>query len=203
MTTTLALPPPELSGGASLAQALAARRSVRAFAPGPLPPAALSQLLWAAQGITGPGPAYRTAPSGGALHPLDVYAVSGEGGVAGLPAGVYRYRPQGHEISRVAAGDRRRDLAAASLGQWWMAEAPAAFVFTVEYARITGKYGTRGIRYALVEAGCAAQGLLLAAVALGLGGTLVGAFRDAEVQAVLGLPPPHEPVAVIPVGRPA
>jgi SagB-type dehydrogenase family enzyme len=179
--------------------ALRARRSVREFAVSPLSLAELSQLLWAAQGTT-TGDGRRTAPSAGALYPLEVSVVAGD--VTGLPAGVYRYRPDGHRLMPVATGDRRRALAAAALEQDWMRPAPVALVIAAVYARTERKYGERAARYVHFEAGCAAENVALQAVALGLGTVVVGAFQDREVAAVAALDTNERPLAILPVGRP-
>ena len=100
----VALPEPRREGKLSVEQALARRRSVREYASGPLPLAAVSQLLWAAQGVTDPE-GLRTAPSAGALYPLEVYLVAGA--VAGLAPGIYRYDPQRHRLLFHAPGDPR------------------------------------------------------------------------------------------------
>jgi SagB-type dehydrogenase family enzyme len=197
------LPPPETAGTVSVEEAIALRRTVRAFLPRSLEMRQLSQLLWAAQGITGKRGLKRAAPSAGALYPMDVYVVAGPGAVGQLAAGGYRYEPGDHALSHVKGGDLRVPMANASLHQMWMAGAPLDFVITAEYRRITGKYGERGIRYAMMEAGHMGQNLFLQARALGLGAGIVGAFRDAELIEVLGISSFHEPLLVMPVGYPA
>lgn len=188
------LPAPVLSGGESLAEALAERRSVRSFADETLTTSQLGQLLWAAQGITSPQ-GYRAAPSAGALYPLEVYVVTA--------SGVYHYEPDGHLLAVRSEGDRRQALYAAALRQEPVREAPAVFVVTAVYARTATKYGAeRSPRYVHLEAGHAAQNLLLQAVALELGAVPIGAFQDQEVQEALGLPADREPLYLIPVGYP-
>jgi SagB-type dehydrogenase family enzyme len=88
------------------------------------------------------------------------------------------------------------------LGQEAVRRAPAALVVCAVYSRMTGKYRDRGPRYAQLEAGHAAQNVLLQAAALGLGGVSVGAMDDAAVQKALALPKDHEPLYIIPVGYP-
>jgi SagB-type dehydrogenase family enzyme len=195
----IALPKPRLEGEVSVERALALRRSVREFAPEPLPLAAVSQLLWAAQGITDP-PERRTAPSAGALYPLEVYLVAGA--VSGLRPGVYRYELRRHRLVLESAGDRRADVADAALGQDWVGEAPAIVVLAAVYQRTARKYGERAPRYVHMEAGHAAQNVYLQAGALGLGTTMVGAFRDEKLIHVLGLPAQVKPLGLLPVGRP-
>jgi len=190
----IVLPAPRQTGPMSVEEAMAQRRSVRAYTAQPLTLAELSQLLWACQGITSAA-GLRTAPSAGALYPLEVYLVTADG--------VYHYVPQGHRMQLGARGDVRQDLAKAAVGQAPVADAPASFVITAVYARTEQKYGAeRTPRYVHLEAGHAAQNVLLQAVALGLGGVPIGAFYDDQVQRVLGLPADHQPLYIIPVGHP-
>jgi len=120
--------------------------------------------------------------------------------VEALTAGVYHYIPSDHSIQKVADGDRRRDIAIASLGQMWMASAPVQFVVTAEYSRITIKYGDRGVRYALIEIGHIGQNIFLQCQSVGLAAGIVGAFNDREVVRVLGIETDHEPIIIFPVG---
>ena len=184
--------------GQPLESLLQQRRSVRTFSKAPLSLAELGQLLWAAQGITHPQ-GLRTAPSAGALYPLELYVVAGQ--VEGLPSAVYRYLPEGHRLLETAPDDRRQALAGATLDQTWLGDAAAVVVFTAIYARTTRKYGERGERYVHMEVGHAAQNLFLQAEALALGTVVMGAFRDSKVSKVLGLPDDTQPMILMPVGR--
>lgn len=197
---TIELPPPTFRSEISLEQTLATRRSVRRFSEDPLHREQIGRLLWAAQGVTHSA-GYRTAPSAGALYPLELFVVAGA--VSDLPAGVYRYRPREHVLLKVAEGDRRAALAAAALGQGTVGRAPAILVFCAVYERIVGKYGERGERYAHMEAGHAAQNVHLQAVALGLGSVPVGAFREEGVRAAVGAEADETPIYLVPVGREA
>ena len=188
----IALLSPVRSGRMSLEEALARRRSVREFSDKPLSDQDLSQVLWAAQGITH-HEGLRTAPSAGALYPLELYLVNA--------AGFYRYDPQHHALHRHSERDLRPALYRAALEQA-VREAPAVFVITAIYERTARKYGVvRSPRYVHMEAGHAAQNLLLQAVALGLGAVPIGAFHDAQVQKVLGLPTEEQPLYLIPTGH--
>ncbi|MDD2764097.1 MAG: SagB/ThcOx family dehydrogenase [Opitutaceae bacterium] len=193
------LPAPVRDGRLTVETALSARRSVREFRHEALTLTHISQLLWATQGISG-AEGGRTAPSAGALYPLEVYAVIGR--VENLAPGVYRYRPQDHALEYVAGGDRRAGVAAAALGQGWIQEAPLVVVIAAVYSRTTRKYGQRGHRYVHMEAGGAGENLCLQAVALQLGTTVVGAFDDAALQKLLHLPQDEQPLVLIPVGKP-
>jgi len=183
----------------SVEEALHRRRSVRAFRSDPLELATVGQLLWSAQGVSDPR-GLRTAPSAGAMYPLEILVLMGA--VDGVDAGVYRYRPAAHTLVPVASGDRREAVAEASLGQGWMAEAPVLLVVAAEMARTAGRYGERAPRYVHMEVGHVAQNVYLQATALGLGTTMVGAFQDGTLARLLDLGAEVVPLAVLPVGRP-
>lgn len=190
---TVSLPEPRTRGTMSLEEAISARRSVREFLPDPLTLEQLSQLLWAAQGVTSAS-GQRAAPSAGALYPLEVYAVTA--------AGCHHYEPVRHRLVRLSPDDPRAALRAAALGQEQIGEAPLVLVIAAEYARTEVKYGhARGPRYVHFEAGHATQNVLLEAVALGLAAVPMGAFDDARVRDALRLPPHEAPLYLIPVGR--
>ncbi len=189
------LPSPQLKGIISLEEALAKRRSKRAFLKKDLELKEISQLLWAAQGITEPISGFRTAPSAGALYPLEVYLVKKEG--------VYHYNLQEQTLEMILKGDKRRLLAVAALNQDAPREAPVTFVITAVFQRTAVKYGDRAERYVKIEVGHVGQNILLQAVALGLGGVPMGAFYDDMVQETLSLPQDHKPLYLIPIGHPA
>ena len=192
------LPAPRLDSDRSIESALNGRRTVRAFAPSPISLADLGQLLWAAQGITSPR-GFRTAPSAGALYPLETYVLAGD--VAGLAPGVYHYRPDRHRLVLHRPGDRRAEAARAALGQSWMTQSAAVLAFSGNVLRTARKYGRRSERYVHMEAGHAAQNVLLQTQALGLAAGLVGAFRDDELAAVLTLQEGERPLYLIPIGK--
>ncbi len=192
------LPQPRRSGPWSVEGALAERRSVREYTGDVLTRAELGQLLWAAQGITG-REGLRTAPSAGALYPLEVYVAVGA--VEDLPSGIYRYEPDRHALALVAGGDRRAELTAAALGQECVQDGAVVMALAAVYRRTTAKYGERGIRYAHMEVGHAAQNVCLQAVALGLGTVVVGAFEDRDVKKVMNMGAREEPLCLMPVGR--
>ena len=195
---TMPLPPPEPAGGIGIEAALHRRRSVRVFAPAALALEDVALLLWAAQGVTD-SRGFRTAPSAGALYPLEIYLAAGE--VEGLDAGVYHYDPTAHALSSMFPGDQRTGLSRAALGQMWVQDAAAALVICAVYRRTTAKYGERGIRYAQIEVGHAAQNVYLQAVALELGTVVVGAFDDDQVRALLGITHDCQPLAIMPIGK--
>lgn len=196
----VALPPPVLAGTVSVERALAERRSLRHLSPDPLTPAQLAQLLWAAQGVSEPARAFRTAPSAGATFPLETLAVVGN--VEGLPAGVYRYLSDLHVLSRVRQGDVRESLRRDGLSQPVLAQAAVVVAFSAVFERTALRYGDRAARYVHMEAGHAAQNLCLQAVALGLASVCVGAFDDGRIKAVLGCADDEEPLYMVPIGYP-
>ena len=189
---TVKLPTPRATRAMSLNDALAARRSVREFVSTALTWDEIGQLLWAAQGITHDA-GKRTAPSAGAMYPLELYVATADG--------LFHYRPNGHAVTRVKTRDVRREVREAAGGQDAVV-APAVFVFAAVPARTAARYGNRATRYVHIEVGHAAQNLLLEAVALGLGAVPVGAFNDAELHRVLGLPADQVALYIVPVGHP-
>jgi len=196
---SIKLPEPKYDSSVSIEQAMLERRSVRTYKDEPLTLAEVAQLLWSAQGITNSKRAYRTAPSAGALFPLELYVVIGN--VEGLAEGVYKYKPDEHELTKVREGDMRDKLAAAALRQTCVREGAIAIVFSAVYERTTRKYGDRGVRYVHMEVGHAAQNVCLQAVSLNLGTVVVGAFRDDEVSKILNLPDEEQPLYILPVGK--
>jgi SagB-type dehydrogenase family enzyme len=194
------LPRPVLDGApGSLGGALARRRSIRSYLPQALTLDEIARLMWAAEGITHPA-GLRSAPSAGALYPLEVLLVTGD--VEGLPDGIYRYVPRGHALALVGRGDCRHALAEAALHQASIEQAPATVAITAVYGRTTPRYGERGIRYVHMEVGHLAENVCLQAAALGLGTVVVGAFHDDEVKRIIGAGGDEEPVCLVPVGRP-
>lgn len=189
----IGLPEPRLEGQMSLEEVIAKRRSVREFAAQPLSREEISQLLWAAQGITDPR-GLRAAPSAGALYPLEVYLAMAEG--------AFHYSPRAHTLLLLSQEDLRPQLWEAGLNQGALQEAAAVFVVTAVYERTEAKYGARAERYVEFEAGHAAENILLQAVALELGAVPIGAFYDDRVQAALSLPADRRPLYLIPVGHP-
>jgi len=192
------LPEPRHDSDVSVEQSMLSRRSVRSYTTEPLTLQEVSQLLWAAQGITD-SLGRRTAPSAGALYPLEIYAVAGN--VRDLNPGVYKYGPEKHQLEKVMDGDIRLELSAAALAQGSVKNSAVAFVFTAVYERTTVKYGDRGERYVHIEVGHAAQNLCLQATAMGFGVVTVGAFDDEKVAEVLNLPEDEKPLYILPVGR--
>ena len=189
----LPLPAPRLTGELSLEAAVARRRSVREFHPTELRPDQLSQLLWATQGVTAED-GKRASPSAGALYPLEVYVATREG--------LFHYEVERHALRRVAERDLRAAMRAVALDQSCVTSAPAVFAYTAVYARTCDEYGERGRTFVHMDAGHAAQNLLLQAEALGLAGVPVAAFDPPALADVLGAPEEEEPIYLVPIGEP-
>ena len=188
------LPRPETESDISLEEALSQRRSVRSFSSEELSLDQISQILWAAQGITKESTGARTSPSAGALYPLEIFLLKSDG--------VFHYIPDGHKIIRLNSDDLRQKMVQGTLYQSFIAEAPINLIITAVYERTTSKYGDRGIRYVHLEAGHTCQSILLEAVALGLGAVPVGAFDDIYVQDLLDLPQDLITLYIVPIGYP-
>jgi SagB-type dehydrogenase family enzyme len=196
---------PKTDGDASVEKVLAHRRSRRSFQHRAILEDQLSQILWAAYGITSPRPVaansrdgLRTAPSAGALYPLEIYVIIGN--VEGIEPGVYRYISEEHKIVRIIDGDVRNELSEAALGQRMLREASVTVFYSGVFSRTTGRYGERGIKYVYVELGHSAQNVYLQTEALGLGTCAIGAFTDSRISSLLNLPANEEPLYLMPIG---
>ncbi len=209
------LPPPRQDGRVSVEKTISQRRSVREYAEAELSLVEISQVLWAAQGFTQErkdpprmwNPKYewqgglRTAPSAGALYPLEVYVLVGK--VEGLDKAVYKYQPKTHSLKKIMGGDKRSALSDAALKQSPIEKGAAVLVLTGVYERTSYKYGERAERYVHIEAGAVAENISLQSAALGLGTVLMGAFKDDEVKKALQLPDDERPLLILPLGKAA
>ncbi len=182
------LPAPSRTGGMTLTEALATRRSVRSFAATKLTQQELSQLLWAAQGITD-DKGHRTAPSARAQYFLSLYVATADG--------FFEYIPAGHKLQRLSAKDLRAGLSS----QPAVAAAPAVFLIAGDYDRAIQGRRESGRRWVDLEAGHAAQNLLLQATALRLAAVPVGGIQPEQVAQAASLPPSSTPIYLIPVGH--
>jgi len=193
------LPEPKKKGELSIEEAIEKRRSRRSYTDEPVLLNDISQLCWAAQGITESSMGFRATPSAGALYPLEIFLVVGN---SDLEAGVYHYLCRKHALERIKKGDYRKRLREASLGQEWVEDGAMVFVITAIYERTTVKYGERGReRYVPMEAGHVAENIYLQAEALGLGTVSIGAFYDDNVREVISTPSEYFPLYVMPVGH--
>lgn len=206
------LPDPVHDGKLSLEKALGDRRSIREYSEGSLSISEISQLLWAAQGITqkteNPSSiqrgehwksGLRTAPSAGATYPIELYIAVAK--VKGLSQGLYKYDPQQHAIIKVMEGDKRTDISNAALKQSSIRAAAANIIIFGNYNRTAFKYGKRAKRYVQIEVGAVCQNIYLQAHTLGLGTVLIGAFNDGSLKSTLNVPEDEYPLGIMPIGR--
>jgi SagB-type dehydrogenase family enzyme len=166
-------------------QAIKERRSIRNYSKKAMSMAQLSQLLFAAQGITGKiyGQPLRSAPSAGALYPFEIYLVVNN--VQDLPRGIYHYSILDHALELVKAGNFSGKITDAGLEQDMLGAANVTFVLSAIFDRVRHKYGERGFRYTYIEAGHISQNIYLQSVSLGLGSVCVGAFLDEKVNRLI------------------
>ncbi|MFO8032655.1 MAG: SagB/ThcOx family dehydrogenase [Desulfohalobiaceae bacterium] len=187
------LPGPELAGQ-GLQKLLLSRRSRRKYRDAPLHLQELAALLWAAQGISGSMGRLmlRTSPSAGALYPLETYLVLQN--VPELPAGIFHLEQANFFLELLQRGDFAAQAARACLDQGFMAQAQVNVFWSGVLRRNMCKYGHRGLRYVLLDAGHVCQNLLLAAEDLGLAACPVGAFFDQELDSLFALDGEEESV---------
>jgi SagB-type dehydrogenase family enzyme len=166
-------------------QLLRQRRSRRRYGPDLLTTRELAALLWAAQGTTSRTETSlpRPAPSAGGLHPLETYVAIEK--AEQLGRGLYHLDVSGFQLEWLSAEPYGREIAHAVLEQDFLAEAAAIFLWSAVFRRTMRKYGDRGLRYILLDAGHACQNVLLAAEALGLAACPVAAFYDDELNDLL------------------
>ncbi len=197
------LPPPSQKGDMLLEAAIAQRRSIRHFTAEPISRLQLSQILWAAQGVTDASLKYRTIPSAGATYPLEIFVVCGKNGVEEIEDGIYHYNIDSHSLTLHHKGDVRFELARAALDEEMIYQAPVDTIICALYERTTLHYGRRGERYVHIEVGHAGQNIYLEATALGLATVAIGAFNDEQVRRALWLDEQYKPLYIMPLGRPA
>ncbi|MGB9912816.1 MAG: SagB/ThcOx family dehydrogenase [Candidatus Kapaibacteriota bacterium] len=194
------LPKANYEGRTSLEKVIATRRSVRNFKDEGITLSNIAQLLWAAQGVTDKINRFRTAPSAGALYPLEVFVAVRK--ADGLGPGVYKYLPDGHKLVKIRDGDVSKAIMKEALWQEWVEKSAIIIVYSAVFGRTTWKYGERGIQYVYMEVGHSAQNVCLQAVSLGLATTTIGAFNDAGIKSVIGMKENETPLYILPVGIP-
>ena len=179
---TVALPAVGAPPVMSVAQALEQRRSLREYADRDMAPEELAWVIHAATGITSTQ-GYRTAPSAGALYPVETYVAVNR--VEGIDPGLYHVDVRNQALEPVRRGSVGGDLMVAGLGQDFLRQAPVVLVLTGVFQRSRWKYRGRHYRYVCWEGGHVAQNIYLAAEAAGLGACMVGAFLDGMVNDLL------------------
>jgi len=199
------LPKPGFSGKMSIEAGMLKKKSVRHYASEPLTLEQISQLLWAANGVLPvdaiSGATSKTLPSAGGIYPLEIFLLTGNETVKGLPAGVFMYNSSSNSLVPISQGDGRMGLAQAALSQLWLASAPAVIVIAATFGKTTAKYGNRGIQYVFMESGASNQNLYLQAEALGLRVGTVGAFDEGPVSVAMKIPAGITPLLIVPVGK--
>jgi SagB-type dehydrogenase family enzyme len=175
----------------SLAEAITTRTSLRNLLPCPLTLENVATLLHYAYGVTRdnkntevPHP-FRAAPSGGALYPLEIFFHSGC--IDGSQPGFYHYNPIEHNLRLLRPGDDTHAIAQAMVQPEIGLGSSLIIFITAIFERSIFKYGDRGYRFILLEAGHVAQNLNLVANALGLGCVSIGGFFDRQIDELLGL----------------
>jgi SagB-type dehydrogenase family enzyme len=188
-TQEVTLPAPVTKGTMSLEEAIAKRRSMRGFQTRALTEQQIGQLLWAAQGITDPASGHRAAPSAMAMYPLTVYVFRSDG--------VFAYEPKGHKLVRISDQDRRAEVTQPPRGG---EAAPVTFLFTGDRSKMGSRMGAMADRFIYLEAGHAAENLVLEAAALGLATVTQGGINEQAAAKALGLPESALVIYAMPVG---
>jgi SagB-type dehydrogenase family enzyme len=185
----VALPAPDTS---PLMALLRTRRSCRAFLPRTMPMEELSTLLAGAYAVVGLGQLgdarmlyRRTVPSAGGLYPLEPYVTCQR--VEGLEDGLYHYNVRDHSMEPIRIGNLLPELSRSLINQSYLNDGNVICLFCGVFDRTLVKYGPRGYRYVLMEAGHVAQNLCLMALERGLGSVCMGGFYDAEVNRFLDI----------------
>jgi SagB-type dehydrogenase family enzyme len=195
----IALPPVDRCGDMSLHEALLRRKSQRSFLDTPISLDMLSCVLWSSSGIQRKemGFDFRTAPSAGALYPVETYTAVNH--VAGVEQGTYHYSVKHHALEELNRGDYSQAVVQAALGQGMCASAAAVIFFTAVFERSVWKYRQRAYRYIYLDAGHMAQNLALTSTSLGLGCCHIGSMFDNEVNGILGIDGTRESVVYMSV----
>lgn len=183
----IVLPDPNEISKTSLDNCLKKRKSIREFSDKPITLKQLSYLLWASTGIqrNEHGFDFRTAPSAGALYPIETYLVINN--VKDLSNGVYHYSIKDHTLEELKLGEYGIKTANAALGQDMCAKAAVVFIWTAIFQRSKWKYRQRAYRYIYLDAGHIGENLALASTSLDLGSCQIGALFDEEVNEIVGV----------------
>lgn len=200
---TFDLPVAEIKGNLTVGEAIQNRRSVRNFSPNPLSLQEVSQLLWAAQGITDSERKFRAAPSAGHVFPLELYLVTGNGTVQDLEPGIYHYDPFNNRLEKIVEGDQRYNLSQAAHQQKWVNDAPISLVITGNYQKMRDKYPDEELstRFVNMEAGHVGENLYLESASMGLSTVAIGSFYDDEMINLFRLPSNETPLYIYPLGH--
>jgi SagB-type dehydrogenase family enzyme len=200
----ITLPSPQLTGNISVEEAIQNRRSIRKFSNESLSINNVSQILWAAQGITNKQSSLRAAPSAGQVYPLEIYLIAGTEGVNGLEEGVYHYSPSNNTLEKKINGDLRADLSSIADNQPWVKQAPVNILITGNYQKMIDKYTDKELctRFVDLEAGHVGENIYLQSETLGLVTVSLGSFNETQLKQLLQLPDNETPIYIFPVGHP-
>jgi SagB-type dehydrogenase family enzyme len=202
----LRLPPPKTKGEMSLEEALSLRKTVRALSDEEIDLPAVSQLLWALQGVTwvekpskGKSVSHRTAPSAGKTFPLEIYVA--------LKKGLFRYESRRHALCQLKEKDVRIELSKAAftqLNKEAIQKAPLTIIVTADNIRALKATSLleNAVRFVHLEAGHATQNLILQATSMGLGACTITSYNIAAIYEALEIPYNHRPIYLIPIGMP-
>jgi SagB-type dehydrogenase family enzyme len=171
----------------TLNNAIQNRRSIRNFSEKPLSIKQFSYLIWASTGIqrNERGFEYRTAPSAGALYPIETYIIINN--VEKIKQGVYHYNIKQHYLEEIKKGDFRSAITKAALDQPMCYYSAAVFIWTAIFNRSKCKYGQRAYRYIYLDAGHIAENLALSATSINLGTCQIAALYDDEVNQIIDI----------------
>jgi SagB-type dehydrogenase family enzyme len=184
---TIQLPDTLQEATMDFAEVLRRRKSIRAFSNQPLSLDDLGFLLWASTGIqrVEHGYEFRTAPSAGALYPIETYVAANN--IEDVDSGIYHYNIKNHLLEEIKAGNFGDAIAHAALDQKMCATASVIFIWTAIFERSKWKYNQRAYRYIYLDAGHIAENLALAAASITCGSCQVGAFFDEEINSIVGV----------------
>ncbi|MBN2863375.1 MAG: SagB/ThcOx family dehydrogenase [Bacteroidales bacterium] len=205
------LPAPSFDSNTSVERALLTRRSERTFKQDAIKLKDLSQILWAAQGVTMkidtvPGwwtgrewlGGVRTAPSAGALFPIELYIAAGN--VENLDQGLYKYNALNHTIIKITDGDKREEVRKAALGQSAVGNGPACIIIAANLGRTEYKYKSKATQYVYIESGAVCQNIYLQCNSLNIGTVMIGAISAEPMKVALSMPDSETPIGVMPIG---
>ena len=182
-----------------VSEVLRRRKSIRAFSNQPLRKVDLAFLLWASTGIqrVEQGYEFRTAPSAGALYPIETYIAANN--IENVESGIYHYNIRSHLLEEIKTGYFGDKLAHAALDQKMCATASVVFIWTAIFQRSKWKYTQRAYRYIYLDAGHVAENLALAAASINCGSCQVGTFFDDEINLIVNVDETEESVICLSV----
>lgn len=191
------LPEPDTTGGPPIWDCLKKRRSIRNYKDKPVSLKELSQILWGSYGVTAREWGYylKTAPSAGALYPIEIYVASFN--VEGLKKGIYHFNPLEMTLRGIFEGDFSKEITHACLGQDFILDSAFLLILTAVPSRTMGRYRERGVRYILMDLGCIIQNIYLSLTAMNMGGCIIGAFSDSAMNKLMNLNPEKELVLAV------